>query len=387
MASLKPSAIREIFKYMADPEVISLAAGTPAAEALPVDTIRRFMDEILRDDPQTALLYSQSEGHPPLREALKAYLRSRHDSFKAFDELIVTSGAQQCMDLAAKVLCNEGDTVICEDPSFIGSLNTFRSYNVNLVGIPLESDGISVEKLEAALGSHKNVRFIYLIPNFQNPTGITLSLEKRKAVYALAKKYGALILEDNPYGDLRFAGEALPTIKSMDEDGIVLYAGTFSKILSSGIRVGYLIAPAGLMGKIVVAKQCTDVHTSMLAQLLCHRFITECDVDAHIRSIGRVYDRKCNLMLSEMDRSFPESVAYTRPQGGLFIWVTLPGGMDSAPFTARLVRDYKVAVVPGAAFCAVDGEASDAFRLNFSTPSDDNIVRGISRVAEALKAL
>lgn len=385
MAVLKPSVIREIFKYATDSSVISLAAGDPAPEALPAEDIKTLMGVIMAQDLRTALLYSQSEGHPPLRQALKAYAAETHGIVKESDDLIITSGAQQCMDLVCKVLCNEGDTVICETPSFIGSLNCFRSYNVNLVGVPMQDDGMDIEQLELALKAHTNTRFIYTIPNFQNPTGITMSLAKRKAVYALAKQYGVLVLEDNPYGDLRFAGEALPAIKSMDEDGLVVYAGTFSKILSSGIRLGYLIAPSALIGKLVVAKQCADVHTSMLPQLLALRFLEQCDIAAHIRKLSKVYDRKCNLMLGEMDKLFPKSVTYTRPQGGLFIWATLPDGMDSTEFATRLIKEKKIAIVPGSAFSVRDGEKSSAFRLNFSTPSEENIVRGITVIADMLR--
>ncbi|MDR2931630.1 MAG: PLP-dependent aminotransferase family protein, partial [Oscillospiraceae bacterium] len=271
----------------------------------------------------------------------------------------------------------------CEEPSFIGSLNTFRSYNAHLVGIPLEEDGLDIAALEKALKDNPDTKFIYVIPNFQNPTGITMSLEKRKAVYALAKKYGTLILEDNPYGDLRFAGEKLPAIKSMDTDGIVFYAGTFSKILSPGIRVGYLIAPKDAMGKLVVAKQCTDVHTSMLGQTLCHRFITEYDVDAHIESLKETYEHKCNLMLNEMKKHLPDTMTWTKPTGGLFIWATLPQGVDSADFAMRLIQEKKVCIVPGSAFNVADPDAvSHSARFNFSTPTDDNIVKAITAVGE-----
>lgn len=384
MNSLKPSAIREIFKYAGDPAVISLAAGSPAPEALPVERIRRIMAEVLEEHPDAALQYSQSEGYPPFREAVRDYLDKSYGIVRDFDRILITSGAQQCMDLVTKVLCNEGDAILCEDPSFIGSLNCFRSYGANLVGIPLKEDGISLEGLERALKATERVRFVYLIPNFQNPTGITMSLEKRKAVYELARRYDTFILEDNPYGDLRFAGDPLPPIKSFDEEGRVFYAGTFSKILSPGVRAGYLVAPEGFFGKLVVAKQCTDVHTSMLAQLLCHRFLTGTDIPAHLEETSGIYARKCGLMLSELERSFPKTVTWTKPQGGLFIWVTLPGGIDSAAFATRLVQEKKVCVVPGTAFCAVADAPSSAVRLNFSTPTDENIAHGIRLTAELL---
>ncbi|MCL2056010.1 MAG: PLP-dependent aminotransferase family protein [Oscillospiraceae bacterium] len=385
MRSLKPSAIREIFRYAADPSYISLAAGSPAPEALPVKLAQRLMAQVLEEMPMTALQYNMSEGYAPLRQALRDYLSSRHNIIKAFDDLIITSGAQHAMDLTAKVLCDEGDTVICEEPSFIGSLNTFRSYGIKLAGVPMESDGIDIIRLEEKLYANPHAKFIYVIPNFQNPTGITMSLEKRKAVYALAKKYGTLILEDNPYGDLRFAGEALPSIKSMDEDGIVFYAGTFSKILSPGIRVGYLIAPEAIMGKIIVAKQCTDVHTNMLGQSLCHRFMTQCDVDAHISSLKSIYAHKCSLMLSEMEKHFPRTVTWAKPEGGLFIWADM--GMDGAEIAARLVAEKRVCIVPGSAFSTDENTNTTTARFNFSTPPDDKIITAIGLAGELLREI
>lgn len=387
MKNLKPSAIREIFKYAADPSVISFAGGNPAPESLPVEDLKRLMGEVLHDNAMTALLYSQSEGHPPLRDALKKYLRETYNVYKDFDDLIIVSGAQQCMDLVTRVLVNEGDGVICEEPSFIGSLNVFRSYNANLAGVPVDADGINIEALENALKTVRNPRFIYLIPNFQNPTGITMSFEKRKAVLALSKKYSVPILEDNPYGDLRFSGEDIPAIKSMDDSGNVIYAGTFSKILSTGIRAGYLVAPANLMPKIVVAKQCADVHTGMLQQLLCYAYLTKCDIKSHIEAGKKIYSRKCGLMLKYMDELFPKCIKYTRPEGGLFIWATMPQEFDGAEFAMRLVKEYKVCVVPGAAFCVKGGERSSSFRLNFSAPDDDKIKTGIEACARLLREM
>jgi 2-aminoadipate transaminase len=280
--------------------------------------------------------------------------------------------------------------IICEEPSFIGSLNCFRSYGAKLVGVPMDEDGINLEKLEDALKTGKNVRFIYVIPNFQNPTGITMSMAKRKAVYELARRYDVAILEDNPYGDLRFTGEDLPAIKTLDEDGRVFYAGTFSKILSPGIRVGYLVSPEAPFGKIVVGKQCADVHTSMLAQLLCQRFLEETDMTAHLTGTSRIYAHKCGLMLAELAKNLPASVTWTRPEGGLFIWAQLaqlPGHIDSSDFATRLVQDKKICVVPGTAFCTDPEAASSAIRLNFSTPTDENIVRGIGAGGEMLREM
>ena len=244
VAGLKASAIREILKFTADPEVISFAAGNPAPEAFPKEKIAEISAELFRDDPILALQYSVAEGYTPLRDFLKGWMTEKGCFHKEFDDLIITSGGQQANELSCKVLLNEGDTLICESPSFIGSLNAFRSYNVNLVGVDMDDDGINLEKLENALKTEKNVKILYLIPNFQNPTGRTMSFAKRKAVYELACKYDFIILEDDPYGELRFAGENVPTIKSLDTEGRVIYSSTFSKLISSGFRTGYCSAPA-----------------------------------------------------------------------------------------------------------------------------------------------
>ncbi len=263
VSKLQASAIREILKFTADPEVISFAAGNPAPEAFPKERIAEISAELLRDDPILALQYSVTEGYTPLRDFLKGWMTEKGCFHKEFDDLIITSGGQQANELSCKVLLNEGDTLLCESPSFIGSLNAFRSYNVHLRGIEMEDDGIDLEKLENALKTEKNVKLLYLIPNFQNPTGKTMSLAKRKAVYELACKYDFIILEDDPYGELRFAGENVPCIKSFDTEGRVIYSSTFSKIISSGFRTGYCSAPAPIIQKMVVCKQVADVHSNI----------------------------------------------------------------------------------------------------------------------------
>ena len=230
--SLKPSAIREILKNSSDPSVIPLSAGNPAPDAFPYEAVRKISQELLQNTPIDALQYGVTEGYTPLRQHLKGYMAQKHHVGTQDDDILITSGAQQVMDLLTKTLLNEGDTVLCEAPSFIGSLNTFRSYRAKLVGIPMEEDGIDTQKLEEALNTEKNVKYLYTIPNFQNPSGITMSLEKRKKVYELCREHNVIILEDNPYGDLRFAGEDVPSIKSLDTEGVVVYAGSFSKVIS-----------------------------------------------------------------------------------------------------------------------------------------------------------
>lgn len=384
MKDMKPSAIREIFKSLSDPNMIAFAAGNPSPESFPVDAIRRFSADILQNQPITALQYSITEGYPPLREAVAARQKERFNVGREGDLTIITSGGQQALELACKVMCDEGDVVICENPSFIGALNAFRSLGTKLVGVGLEDDGINIQALEEALDANPRAKLIYLIPTFHNPAGITMSLEKRRAVYELAYKYGVLILEDNPYGELRFAGEELPTIKSMDERGIVIYCGSFSKILSAGMRVGFMCAPEAVIQKAVVAKQVEDVHTGILLQMICERFLTDFDTDGHVEKIRDMYRRKCSLMLSEMDKHFPPGVTYTRPEGGLFLWCTLPAGSDMPAFVAQALKKG-VAVVPGTAFNCDESAPSDSFRLNYSTPSDEQIVRGIGILSGVLR--
>lgn len=387
VSGLQASAIREILKFTADPEVISFAAGNPAPEAFPTEDIARISADIFQKDPVLALQYSISEGYTPLRELLKKQLEQEHCFDPQKDDLIITSGAQQANELSCKVLCNEGDTLICESPSFIGSLNAFRSYNVSLKGIEMEKGGMKTDVLEDVLKSSSGQKLIYVIPNFQNPTGDTMSAEKRKAVYELACKYDAVILEDNPYGKLRFAGEEVESIKSLDTQGRVLYSGTFSKILAPGLRVGYIAGPREIIQKIIVCKQVSDVHTNIWAQLLCYRFMTECDMEKHYAGLREIYRKKCSLMLGNMDKYFSAKVTYTKPEGGLFIWATLPDGSDMMDFCTKAVRDYKIAVVPGTAFMINESEKTNSFRLNFSTPTDEQIVRGVKILGDMTKEI
>lgn len=375
ISGLQPSAIREILKATQDPEIIPFAAGNPDAASFPIEEVKRISAEIFETAPVTALQYGVTEGYRPLIERLTKFVKDRYNIGKDFDSLIVTSGAQQVMDLATKALCDLGDTVICECPSFIGSLNCFRSYGCNLAGVPVEADGMNIEKLEEAIKNATNPRFIYTIPNFQNPSGATMSLEKRKAVYALAKKYGLLILEDNPYGDLRVSGEDIPSIKSFDEDGIVIYAGSFSKLLAPGIRVGYIVAPSPIIAKMTVGKQASDVHTPVFSQMLVDKWMEQNDVNAHIEKIREIYRRKLNLMCDLIDTELGDFVKYVRPEGGLFVWCELPENVNMLEFVTDCIAN-KVAVVPGSAFM-INDEETNCFRMNFSTPSDEKIVEGM----------
>ena len=385
LKNLKPSAIREIFKSLTNPEIIAFAAGNPAPESFPSDFIENSASEILNKNAITALQYSITEGYPPLRNAVKDRLKNAFNIGSDNDDTIIVSGGQQGIELACKVMCNEGDVIIAENPSFIGALNAFRSNGAKIVGVDMEDDGVNLEKMENALKENHNAKLIYLIPTFHNPMGITMSYEKRKAIYELAKKYKVLILEDNPYGELRFAGNDVCTIKSMDTDGLVIYCGSFSKVLSSGMRIGFVSAPKEVITKMVVAKQVEDVHTNILCQMICEKFVTSDKFLPHLEKIRALYRHKSSLMLDAIKENFPSNVKYTIPEGGLFLWCTLPDYIDLNEFVKKALEN-KVAVVPGTAFNCNTEDYSSSFRLNYSTPSDEQIVRGIKILGDILKS-
>ena len=383
MLGVKASAIREIFKVAGQPDVISFAGGLPAPESFPVDAIKAICNDILDTEPVTALQYGISEGYTPLKQQILDRVREKEQIGTENDDIIVVSGSQQGADLTAKVLLNEGDGVICEEPSFIGCLNTFRTYNAKLYGVPMTNEGMDLGILEETLKNNKNIKLIYTIPTFQNPSGITSSLATRKGMLELAQKYNVAILEDNPYGELRFSGDKIPTIKSMDTTGNVIYLGSFSKVFSPGLRLAYLIMDKGIMEKMVVGKQATDVHTNVFSQMIVSRYLRDYDIDASIENSRQIYKHRCGLMLSCMDRYFPEKATYTRPDGGIFIWVTLPEGVDTGKLMQEAVA-RKVAFVPGNAFMTDVDAPSNCFRLNYSTMSDEKIEKGIQILGQLL---
>lgn len=384
ISNLQPSAIREILKATADPSIIPLAAGNPAPDAFPVEEVQKIAENILLTNPVDALQYGVSEGYQPLRDTIADWIKNKENIGTDDDTVLILSGATQVMDLVTKVLCNEGDAVICEEPSFIGSLNCFRSYGCRLKGVPVEADGMDMDALEKALDETDKVKFIYTIPNFQNPSGATMSLEKRQRLYSLAKKHNVIVLEDNPYGDLRVTGEKVPTIKSMDTEGIVIYAGSFSKILAPGLRVAYCCGPKQILAKMTVGKQASDVHTPCLNQMIVNEWFKNYDVDAHIAKIQGIYRKRLNLMCDAIDREFGDFVEYVRPEGGLFIWCKLPDYVDMLEFVKKAV-EKKVAVVPGNAFLTDDKADTQYIRLNFSTPTEEGIVKGIQILGEIAK--
>ncbi|MBE6912258.1 MAG: PLP-dependent aminotransferase family protein [Ruminococcaceae bacterium] len=384
ISSLKPSAIREILKMPNDPDLISFAAGNPAPDSFPVDAMKKIAANIFETKAASALQYGVSEGYTPLRDITKERMGKKHNVFKEeTDDLIITSGGQQAIEMTAKILLNEGDSVICEDPAFVGALNALRSYGVNLVGVPVDNDGMLMNVLEEKLKTEKNIKLIYTIPTFQNPTGTTMSLSRRKKLLELAEKYDVMVLEDSPYFELRFRGEPVPTIKSLDEKGRVIFCGSYSKILSPGIRIGFACASKEIISKLTVAKQVSDVHTNLFFQMLAAEYLKENDIDEHIAKICDIYRVKLDKMLECIEKAFTKKVSFTRPEGGLFVSCTMPDGFDGAELTNR-AKAAKVAIVPGCAFAADDTKIYPTFRLNFSLPSLDEIERGIDRLAKVL---
>lgn len=381
MSNVKASAIREILKATSDPKMISFAGGNPSAEAFPVKEIEKISADILTNEPISVLQYGITEGDQELIQAATHFFNRHEQVMKADDQMMITSGSQQIMEFVAKILCNEGDVVICENPSFLGALNAFKSLGAVLRGIEYKNGQLDLESLKQALQMEPKPKFMYLIPNFQNPTGMTMSLEVRKEILKLAKDNGVLILEDNPYGDLRFEGEAIPSIKSLDEDGLVIYAASLSKIIAPGMRVACCIAPKAIIQKMTVAKQASDVHSNLWAQKVMARYLQNYDMDAHIERIRMIYKQKCHLMLDEMKKHFHPDVQYTIPTGGMFIWVTLPESVDMLTFVKKAL-EKNVAVVPGNAFLDDDTKECHSFRMNYSTPTNEKIKEGVKILGE-----
>lgn len=376
MNGVKGSIIRELFKLAKDPNMIAFGGGNPSAETFPVDEIAEITAEVFKNNAVSVLQYGLSEGYTPLRETMKKHLAEVEGIDFAENELLIVSGGQQAADLATKVLVNRGDVILTEEPAFVGCLNTFRTYGAKLVGVPVESDGINVEKLEEALKSNKNVRFLYTIPSFQNPTGITMSAAKRKKVYELCQKHDVMIFEDNPYSELRFAGESQKPIKALDTDGRVVYTGSFSKVMAPAFRLGFIVFNKELTGRFTVAKQCTDVHSTVLFQHIVNEYMTKYDYKAHIEKTREIYRRKCDLMLDEMEKKMHPSITFNRPEGGLFVMAFLPQGMDSYPFVQEGIK-RGVYCVPGVAFVVDASKPNNGVRMNYSTPSDGQIVKGV----------
>ncbi len=373
------SAIREIFKVIAQPGMISFAGGNPSLAALPDAVVADLARDVLTENGKAILQYGATEGYPALRESLAEWI-PEHFGFTAPAVLPVT-GSTQAMDLLCKALINPGDRVIVENPSFLGNLQCLKLYEAELVPVESEDDGMDVGHLERLI-VEKRPKMIYTIPTFQNPTGRTLSLEKRKRIAELANQYGVVVAEDDPYRDLRYRGEALPPIKTFDEGGWVVFFGSFSKVISPGLRVGFMAGDAGIVRKCTIGKQSSDVHTANLTQAVVDQYLRRNLLPEHIRRISADYAEQCAAMLSCLE-GFPEGVKFTRPEGGLFIWVELPEGLNAKKLLDQAI-ERKVAFVPGTHFYA-DGGHENTLRLNFSASTLAQIRTGMDVIRDLVE--
>ena len=386
---MRPSIIRELLKQMSDPQLISFAGGNPAADSFPAGEIRSFSDRLLAEDPVGMLQYSVTEGYGPLREACRAFADRKWPVVKGADEVVITSGSQQVIEFMAKLLCNEGDVVAVEEPAFLGAYNSIRSFGAVLRGVPLEPDGVDLNALEAAFAAEPRPKFFYCIPNFQNPTGYTTSEEKRKAIYRLAVKYGVPVLEDDPYRDIRYSGEDLPPIKHFDTTDHVIMAGSFSKIFSPGSRLGYVAAEAETIQRLVDVKSATNSHTSMLPQILCAEFFKRGYYPAHHKRICDLYRTRRDAMLRSLDAYFPAGAKHSNPDGGLFTWVELPGGIDTTALLAESAADpaVNVAFLAGEGFFSDrNGQGKNCMRMSFGSTPEDLIEEGVRRLGGLIRS-
>jgi 2-aminoadipate transaminase len=380
-AGLSASGIREILKVSGGPDFISLAGGLPAPELFPVDEIRRACEFVLESAPVQALQYGATEGYDPLRAFIAERLGGVWDIQCTADEVLITNGSQQALDLMGRLFVNPGDAVVVEDPSYVAALQAFAGSQARFVVAPTDEDGLRTDALEDLL-RRERVKFIYLIPTFQNPSGRTLSLERRHHLIELSRRYHVPIVEDDPYGELRFEGDSLPPLRALDQDGGVLYLGTFSKILDPGMRVGWVVAPRPVLDKLVLAKQPIDLHTGMFQQMVTYQVIQDGFLERHVPQLRPLYRERRDALLGALERYFPSGEAtWTRPQGGLFVWATLPVGCDALDFF-REASVEEVAFVPGESFHP-RGDVRNTLRLNFSNASPRKLEEAVQRLARA----
>lgn len=382
VSQLKASEIREILKVTEQPEVISFAGGLPAPELFPVDEIKRATNLVLDESGEKALQYTTTEGYAPLREWIANRMNTKWGTSFDRDNILITHGSQQGLDITGKIFLDEGDVVLCESPTYLAAISAFRAYGCRFIEIPTDENGMIMEALEETLQKTKDVKLIYAITNFQNPSGRTWSLERRKQLAALSTKYGIAVLEDNPYGELRFEGDFLPSVKSFDTTGNVLCTGTFSKIFCPGFRIAWMAGEKDIIRKYVLVKQGVDLQCSTIAQMVIAKYLELYDIDKHIERIIEVYRRRRNLAVETMENYFPESVFFTRPEGGLFLWVELPEHV-SARELLDICLTKKIAFVPGGSFFP-NSIKENTFRINFSNMSDDRIVKGLKTIGEIL---
>lgn len=383
MDLFKKSELGEILKLIEQPDIISFAGGLPASELFPVEEMKKVSVKVLDENGEEALQYSGSQGYLPLRNHIAKRMNEKNKTNVKAEDILVTSGSQQALDFAGNVFLDEGDIVLCESPSYLGALNAFKGYKPNVMEVPTDKEGMITEELEKILKENDKVKFIYVIPDFQNPTGISWSLERRKKFMDVINKYEIPVIEDNPYGELRYEGEFLPSLKSFDTKGLVIYLGTFSKIFCPGYRLGWTCASKDILSKFIICKENSDLQTSTIGQRELSKYIDDYDLDAHVEKIKSTYKKRRDLMLDCMEKEFPQGVSFTHPQGGLFTWVKLPEKLNAQELMEKCVEN-KVAYVPGGFFFP-EGNKENYFRLNYSSSKEDKIVEGIKRLGNVLK--
>lgn len=381
MDHVRPSSIRQILSVTEQPDMISFAGGLPAPECFPVAEIAQSVQRVLTEAGSQALQYAVTEGYGPLREKLVAEMNRRQVSCSV-GNILITTGSQQALDLIGRVFLNPGDCVLTESPTYLAALQAFQLCEARFAAVPMDECGIDVDRMEAII-VRERPKLLYLIPNFQNPTGITLSNERRRRAYEIAARHGLVIVEDDPYGKLRYAGVDIPGIKSFDRDGIVLYVSTMSKTVTPGLRVGWVAGSEAILKKMVIVKQGADLHSSNVDQRIVDRYLSDFDNDSHVQRIRALYGARYTLMDSCLTAEMPEGFRWTHPEGGMFLWVTCPEGIDTLKM-AQEAMARKVVFVPGHDFFP-DGSGRNFLRLNFSNAREENIRIGIRRLAEVAR--
>lgn len=382
MEQLKASEIREILKLTQQPDIISFAGGLPAPELFPVEEMEKISVKVLQEMGTQALQYSPTEGYDPLRKKIASRMAKVGVDTNA-DEILIISGSQQGLDFSGKIFLNPGDVVVCESPSYLGAINAFKAYECQFLEIETDDNGMIMEDLEEKLAQTENVKMIYVIPDFQNPSGRTWTMERRERLLEVAAHYDLPIVEDNPYGELRFEGEIPPSLRSMDKDGRVVFLGSFSKTFCPGLRLGWVNASPELLEKYIFVKQGSDLQTSSMAQRELNMFMDDYDLDKHIEKIKHVYKKRRDLMMETIKNEFPKEAKYTYPEGGLFTWVELPEHINTRDLMVKAVEN-KVAFVPGGSFFP-SGDKENAMRINYSNMPEDKIVEGITRLGALLR--
>jgi 2-aminoadipate transaminase len=382
MDTLKASEIRDLLKLTEQPEMISFAGGMPAPELFPSEVIRQVMNSILAEKPETALQYACTEGYAPLREKIAHRMETKFQTKLNKENILVTNGSQQGLDFTGRLFLDEGSVVLCESPTYLAAINAFRAYMPRFFEIPTDSEGVRPDCLEKLLKETDGVRLVYVIPDFQNPTGNSWTLERRKAVMDVISRFDIPVLEDNPYGELRYEGRRLPSLKSLDEKGQVIFTGTFSKILCPGFRVGWVAGDADIIRKYALLKQGADLHTAMATQMCIHDILEKFDLEGHILKLQKAYRSRRDIMLDAISRFLPDCVHPSHPQGGLFLWLTLPDGMNARELLVKSLQN-NVAFVPGGSFFP-NGGHENTMRLNYSYSPDAVIVEGIRRLGAVM---